>query len=540
MSVEFRQRRPAEYGRILWKRKWLILLPALAVSAAVTAVVWRLPDVYQSTSLLMVRPSTLSEGIAPQLSDDELTIRINQIGQKVFSRTTLEPLIVNNNLYAPERRRGEPMEQLVERMRTKDIHIEVNKSRDDITNGFHLSFRAPRPQIARDVTARLAAEYVNAQVSLETEGAASQLRFVDEQLRQAREELEAIDKQRLDFLRQNLSNLPDSQQALVQRLTGLYEQQKSYVESLGRLRDNRTAITTHIGTIQKVSAQEIEDIAENITDPKTTLAWAELSKLESELEQTVQAMASGGLRPKNPDRAAKQQELDAVQRRKQRMLDEWQEKIDQKRQRLEGKTNPQLVQAEINLRQIDGEIARQERQLDQARAAIGELEGRINRIPSTQVGLNTIEREYQTKKTAYDDLLEKQQRAKLQKTAADEAQAATIQVIDPANLPERPVAPNRPFLIMLGLALGLGTGLLFAAAFEVPRLLTVQTAEDARHYTSLPVLVTVPELLTPREQRRRRARRAALAFAGVIAAIVSAPALAALLWFTHLLEIFAV
>ena len=40
MSAEFRQRKPAEYGRILWKRKWLILLPAAAVSVAFAAVVW--------------------------------------------------------------------------------------------------------------------------------------------------------------------------------------------------------------------------------------------------------------------------------------------------------------------------------------------------------------------------------------------------------------------------------------------------------------------------------------------------------------------
>jgi polysaccharide biosynthesis transport protein len=540
MSVEFRQRKPAEYGRILWRRKWLIVLPALAVSAAVTAVVWRLPNVYQSTSLLMVRPSTLAQGIAPQLSDDELTIRINQIGQKVFSRTTLEPLIINQNLYAADRRRGEPMESLVERMRTKDIKVEVSQSRNDITNGFQLSFRGPTPQVARDVTQRLASAYTNEQLSLETEGAASQLRFVEEQLRQAREELATVDKQRLDYLQQNLPNLPTSEAGLVQRLTGLYEQQKAYVSELGRLRDQRTAVSTQIGTIQKVDAERIGDLSEEITDPKTTLAWAELSKQESELEQAVEAMSAGGLRPKNPDRAAKQQELDAVQRRKQRMLDEWQEKIDQKRQRLEGRTNPQLVQANNSLRLIEGEIARQERQLEQTRAAIGELEARVNRIPAASVGLSAIEREYQTKKAAYDDLLEKQQKAKLQKGAADEAQAATIQVIDPANLPAKPVAPNRPLLVAFGLALGLGVGLLFAAAFEVPRLLTIQTAEDARHYTSLPVLVTVPELLTPREQRRRRARRAALAFAGVLAAVIGAPALAALLWFTHVLELLAV
>lgn len=540
MSVEFRQRKPAEYGRILWKRKWMILLPALAVSAAVGAVVWRLPNVYQSTSLLMVRPSSLTEGIAPQLSDEELTIRINQIGQKVLSRTTLEPLIVNYNLYAADRRRGEPMESLVERMRTKDIRIELNNSRNEITNGFQLSFRAARPQVAKDVTGRLAAEYVNAQVSLETEGAASQLRFVDEQLRQAREELATVDKQRIEYLQQNLQNLPTQQQALVQRLTGLYEQQKAYITEVGRLRDQRTAMSTQIGTIQKVDSERIDDLSQDITDPKTTLAWAELSKQEAEVESIIGAWRAAGMREKNPEIVSKRQELESVQRRKQRMLDEWQEKIEQKKQRLEGRTNPQLVQAENSMRLIDGEIARQERNLDQTRAAINELEARVNRIPQAEVGLSAIEREYQTKKAAHDDLLLKQQKAGLQKAAADEAQAATIQVIDPASLPEQPVAPNRLVLVLLGLGLGLGAGLLFAAAFEVPRLLTVQTAEDARHYTSLPVLVTVPELLTPREQRRRRARRIALAFAGVVAAIVSAPALAALLWFTHLLEMLAV
>jgi polysaccharide chain length determinant protein (PEP-CTERM system associated) len=518
----------------------MIVLPALAVSAAVTAVVWRLPAVYQSTSLLMVRPSTLTEGIAPQLTSDELTIRINQIGQKVFSRTTLEPIIVNHNLYAAERRRGAPMEQLVERMRTRDIRIDLSTSRNDITNGFELSFRGPTPKVAQEVTSALAGRYTSEQMAQETEGAAAELRFVEEQLRQSREELSAVDQQRLNYLRRNIANLPTQSAALVQRLTGLYEQQKAYITELGRLRDNRTSVSTQIGTIQKVDSEQIIQVSEDVTDPKTTLAWAELSKQESELEQVVEAWRAAGMRAKNPEMVSKRQELASVQKRKQLMLDEWQEKIEERRRRLEGRTNPQLAQAEDTLRRIDGEIARQERQLNQTNSAINELESRINRIPDAEVDLSAIDREYQTKKAAYDDLLEKHQKAGLRKAAADATQAASIQVIDPANLPSAPVAPNRPLLVALGLAVGLGAGLLFAAAFEVPRLLTVQTVEDARHYTSLPVLVTVPELLTPREQRRRRARRLALAFAGVLATIVSAPALAALLWFTHLLEMLAV
>jgi hypothetical protein len=91
-------------------------------------------------------------------------------------------------------------------------------------------------------------------------------------------------------------------------------------------------------------------------------------------------------------------------------------------------------------------------------------------------------------------------------------------------------------LILMGLVLGLCVGLGLAAAFEVPRLLTIQTTDDAEHYTGLPILVAVPELLTPQEARTRASRRLLLLAAGVIAAIVSIPALAYALKLTRVFE----
>ena len=43
--------------------------------------------------------------------------------------------------------------------------------------------------------------------------------------------------------------------------------------------------------------------------------------------------------------------------------------------------------------------------------------------------------------------------------------------------------------------------MLLALSFELRRLFTIQTTEDAKHYTGLPVLATIPELLTPSEAR---------------------------------------
>jgi succinoglycan biosynthesis transport protein ExoP len=536
MSTEFRQRKAAEYGQMLWRRKWMILLPALAISFAIAIVVWRLPDVYQSTTLLTVRPSTLTEGIVPQLSEDELTIRINNIAQEVFSRSSLEPLILNYNLYAAERMRGEPMELLVEQMKKKDIQIELNKSRNDITNGFQLSFKGPDPRITQRVASDLASKYVNGQTKASSEMALQSQAFLAQQLEAAKAELDAVDKQRLVYMTQNLSNLPSSVGPMVQRLTGLYEQQKSFITEIGRLRDQQTMLTTQLGTAEKNNQIEKEDVIDTLGDPKTTLAWAELSKQESDFESQIQAMLAGGLRPKNPDVVAKKQELAAVQKRKQQMLDDQKEKVAEKQRRVEGRTDPSITNYKTQLQFSQGEIVRQQKMLDETRAQIADLEGRINKVPQAEVSLGTLDRDYQTKKAAYDGLLEKKQKADLAAEAAKAAQGESIQVIDPASLPEKPVAPKRPLLMILGLALGAFVGILFAAAFEVPRLMTIQTVEDARHYTSLPVLVSVPELLTPREERRRKLRRTSLAFASVVATVLSIPALALLLKLTHIFE----
>jgi uncharacterized protein involved in exopolysaccharide biosynthesis len=274
-----------------------------------------------------------------------------------------------------------------------------------------------------------------------------------------------------------------------------------------------------------------------VTDPKTTPAWAELSKRESQLDSELQNMLTT-LRPKNPDVVAKRQELDAVKRGKQELTDDFKLRVAEKSKRVASRTDPRATTIKANLQGIDGEIARSEKLLAQTNAQISQVQGQLSRVPQAEVALSSLDRDYQTKKAAYDELLLKKQKSDLNVAATNSAQGETIQVIDPANVPVRPVAPKRPLLIALGLALGLAVGLAFAAAFEVPRLLTIQTVEDARHYTGLPVLISVPELLTPKEKGRARVRRLATAFAGLAITVISIPALALALKFSRIFDLF--
>jgi len=541
MKVEFRQRTPVEYANILWRRKWLLLLPTIAVFFAVGIVVWRLPDVYQSSTLLIVRPPVIYSNVVPKLSDDDLSIRINNIGQKVVSRSTLEPMILRHDLYRSERASGQPMDLLVERMRTRDISIQINNS-GTVTNGFNIYFRAPRSDVAQKVTSDLAGMYITEEVSNSGNVAQMNKDLIDEQVTLAKQALEEIDNLRLAYKGENAGHLPDQAGMMSGSLTNLYGEQKSYMEQISRMKDQQAIWETQLGDIKDQLEQDVLEVRETFADPKTTPQWADLSRRQTELETSLEQMYANGLRPKNPDVITVKQLLSKIKIEKDALVEEQQSKVAEKEKRLARRVNndSRIKNFQYNLDYQKNELERHEKRLAETQARIAELEGRLNNVPATQVGLERLEREFATRKQSYDQMLDKQRQVDLGTVVRINAQGESIQVLDPANLPSQPIAPKRPMLMGLGLAAGLALGLLLAIGAEVPRLLTVQSVEDARHYThNLPVLITVPTLLTPREQRRQRIRRTALALAGITITLVSIPALALLLRMTHVLDRFA-
>jgi len=537
MSVEFRQRTPGEYARIVWKRKWLIILPALAIASAVAIVVWKLPDVYQSTTLLVVKPPTFAQNFVPTVSDDALSSRLQSITQIVTSRSKLEPLILKYNLYNLERVRGESMDGIVALMRTRDITVDLDKSARDNIPAFRISYKERDPKATQAVTGELASLYVSANKNEAINNGTTAKNFFQQQLDQAKSELDAIDHQRIAYMTAHVDSMPTTVQSLLGQLTGLRDQQKTLTSEIGRLRDSRTALSNSLNDLMSQSQIDKGDIIEQQTDVKGTLAYGQLIQRKASLDAELQGMKKT-LRAKNPDMITKQAELDAIQKQMDQMVAENQAKTEQIKKKIQDRPDFRINGLKTNLQLTTGELAREEKQLDQATAQIAVIESRINSVPGSEVALQALDNDYKTKKTAYDSLLEKKSKIDLSSDASTNEQGETIQVIDPASLPQTPVAPKRPMLIALGLALGLGFGFALAALFEVPRLLTIQTTEDAAHYTGLPVLASVPELLTAQEARRIPQRRLLLLVAGIAITILSIPALALALKATHIFDRF--
>lgn len=533
MSVGFRQRTPAEYLRLVWRNKWLIILPTIAVALATAWVVRKLPNIYESTSLLILKPATITA--VGRMEENALILRINAIHQQVVSRSSLEPLIRRYGLYKDEIARGASIESLVNRMQTTDVGVAIDRT-NERPNSFNISFRASDPAAARNVTAELASKYVNAQLEGGRKDANENADFFNTRVNEVKAQLEAIAQRRSQFMQGNLGQLPDELAPLTGRLTGLYEQQKAYLNETGRTREAIRSIETQIETLNQMRVEQIDEAAKVYDEPRSLPSYGPLQSQKLALEAELLEMTRT-LTEKNPDVIAKRAQLAAVKKEIKESLDEVKQRGEQRRRELQERANPQNVALQLQLQGTRSELRRQETALAQTAAQIGELERRLNAVPGVAVALENMDREYATAKAAYDSLQTQASNAILSSAVNSESKGETIQVIDPASIPAEPVAPKRELLYLIGIALGLGIGVLLAVARELPRLMTVQNTADAEHYTALPVLVSLPEVLTPRERRMRQARRLTFATAGLALAVLSVPGLIILFRFTRLFNI---
>ena len=149
----------------------------------------------------------------------------------------------------------------------------------------------------------------------------------------------------------NVGNLPSEATSLIQQLNGLREQQKALMSEVGRLQDRRAAAITQLSLVKKSVEQQKEDAAENLTDPKTTLAWSQLVTRKASLEGELTRLKQE-LRDKHPDVIARQKEIDQVKADMDDMVAEWKEKIKEKEQKLADR--PDLASSGVRVRDQNG------------------------------------------------------------------------------------------------------------------------------------------------------------------------------------------
>ena len=198
-----KQYTPEDIVRIAWRRKWWAVLPAIAITVGVAAWVRTLPNLYHSETLILVVPQRVPESYVRSTVTTRIEDRLQSITQQILSRTRLERIIQDFNLYAEERRTA-IMEDIVERMRGS-IEVQVVKG-----DAFRVGFTSDDARTAMRVTERLASLFIEENLRDREVLAEGTNQFLEAQLEDARRRLIENEKQLEEYRSAALGRAADA------------------------------------------------------------------------------------------------------------------------------------------------------------------------------------------------------------------------------------------------------------------------------------------------------------------------------------------
>jgi uncharacterized protein involved in exopolysaccharide biosynthesis len=171
--------------------------------------------------------------------------------------------------------------------------------------------------------------------------------------------------------------------------------------------------------------------------------------------------------------------------------------------------NPAYINLAAQLAGVRTEIAYIHRKIEALNQTANEFRQRISATPKVEETYNALIAERNTAKAKHNDLMQKIMEAQVAHGLEKDQKGERFTLIDPARLPEKPYKPNRRAIIIIGVILGIGAGIGFAALREFSDD-AIRKPTDLERIINFPVLAAIPTIVTGKDILRRRLKRVAL------------------------------
>ena len=499
--------------QMIARRARLIFIPPVVTAFIALWYSSTLPNLYRSDMLIAVDPQSVPDSFVRTTVTLRTDRRLEALKIRVFSRTTLEDLIKRFDLY-PVERQTLAMEHVVAKMRTNlAMPMEIPRPRwgeEPQPTAFHVQFTYPDPAIATKVTQQLGALFVETNIRERGALAGATNRFLEVQLAEARRKLEAQEGRLRGFRERHGKEMPTQAQSNMQALASAQMRIQGLVESIARDRDRKmmlerlyreaqaerpnfivtalpapgspqgnapqTAVQRLAAARSALASLEVKYTSDH---PDVVRARRQVADLEPQAEAETRAAASAGTgAPAAADPYMTPERLESVRQ----------------------------MRAEIE--SLDRQVVFKEAEETRVRADIAEYQRRLEAVPGIESEYISLARDYDTQQTAYKELLQKSSAAQLAADLEDQDIGERFRIVDPAVVPVQPLPSQRLAYNAGGFGVGLVIGLVIAVLLEM-RDKSFRTDTEVLDVVGLPVLATMPRVITTLERGRIRKRRLA-------------------------------
>jgi polysaccharide chain length determinant protein (PEP-CTERM system associated) len=492
--------------------------------STVTAIVsLMLTDRFRSETVIMVIPQRVPESYVRSTVTVRIEDRLQTISQQILSRTKLEQIIKEFDLYAEERQ-IEVMEDVVAEMRQ---NISVNVVKGD---AFRVTYIGDDPRTVMRVTDRLASLFIDENLRDRELLAEGTNQFLEAQLEESRRRLIEQEQRLADYQRRNARELPAQAQANLQGVQNAQSRMQALNDSMNRDRDRKLAVERALADLN-MAVDEPVLLAPTVPGaPQVAVPGATLRDQIRIAERDLATLTeSRGLTDEHPDVVRAKRlvaELKAQAEAAALQVPLSPEASSAGPSPAQAARNNRLRELQAELENLDKAIASKVAEEERLRQVAQDYQAWVEGAPLRQAEMTELTRDYGTLQGRYNALLAKMEDSRMAADLERREGGQQFKLLDPARLPERPFSPNRVRLNILGALFGLGFGAALATIVEY-RDTTLRSEEDVAATLALPVLARIPEMVTASERRRLRRVRLTLSMTAIAAVLLAGSGAAA-------------
>lgn len=543
-----------ERVRSLWRRRRLILWVGGGAALLTLLLAFLLPPTYKATATILIEQQEIPQELVRSTITSYADQRVQVLSQRVMTTQNMLGVIDRYGLY-PDLRKRAPRETLLTKIR-EDVAlnmigadvIDPRSGRPTRANiAFTVSYSSRSPEMAFKVANELTSLYLNENVESRTRQAQQAAGFLGEESNRLSGEIALLENQLAEFKQKYAEQLPELKQFNIASAERTGMDERDAMNRLATLDQQKTLLEAQLAQISPVS-------------PVFSESGQRVLNAEDRLRALRGSLASLTSRygPNHPDVLATRREVQGLEKQVNadserndlfRQLDDAQSQLASAKQRYSADhpdvkrlermvagiqqalkeapkvgsgavpvankpDNPVYIQLKGQIDALNTERDSVKRQLAGLRGRLSDFERRLTLSPEVERQYAALARDYENARVKYQEVRAKQMEAQVSQNLEAERKGERFTLIDPALPPERPVSPNRPLILILGLLLSLVAA---AAAALVADAMdsSVRSARDLRQLLGVDPLVALPSMVTAEvlDARRERLRRALISAA---------------------------
>jgi polysaccharide biosynthesis transport protein len=460
------------------RRRYIALSVGLAVLSVFTWGGFVLSKTYEASSTISIDKQSvlkpLMQGVGVSGTIDN---KIADLRSEITHRSVIEKAIKKVGFATNEMNPGQ-YDALIEGIK-KDI--DITKGNDKETSLFTVSYKGKDPKKVADMVNTIVGVYINEKMLYRKTDTSEAYDFIQNQLQEYKNKLEESDLKIREFKEKNPNLVPQSETTLLTRLEG---QQSAKIETDIRLKE----LVSKRDNLQKQLKGEKELTVAFVTSEgspqarlsylnnqlmllraKYTENYPEVIKIKSEIEEVKKQITQA----KNSHLEGSGSETSAMNPIYQQLREDL------------AKTDAEIE----SLKARTAELSRQQQQIQRI----------FGRMPKEQEEWTKIQRNRNAYQQTYDQLLQKLQNAKVSKELELSDKGERFRILEPARIPLYPIKPNRINMILLGILLGMASGI--GAVFGVEHFdHSFKDERSIEEHLKVPVLAAIPQILTENDE----------------------------------------